>query len=535
MILILLANAVCVFALWKLGFADRGTAAAEPEPGPPAMAPAAQAATEPELHSGPPRAPDVVNARDAKLEARVEARVQAALEKAARETKGRVQPSEVTVAVHVRELAVPGELVALRADRSLRPASNLKLVTTAAALALLGPDYQFRTRFVSDAPIVEGRLAGDLVVRAAGDPLYDPEARGEVAELLKPALDALVAAGVRGIDGALVLDEGDFQAPEPGPAWPTEKDWWKEYCALAGGFSANAGCLTATVTAGDGVRARVEVLPRGHAYPERLGVRTVGAKQALDVRVGALHGTVVVEGSIPRDVPEWSARFAVSDPVDLFGRALLASFQARGITLRGGIVRARRPVGALERELAVVATPLARVLGPINTDSNNACADQLFLALGHEKFGRGTRAGGRAATAAALERLGLDPASLVQVDGSGLSRENRVTARQITALVDAVLCGNAAAAKLYLDSLAVGHETGTLDGRMKDARLAGRVRAKTGFINGTSALSGILDAEDGRTLVFSILVEYPPEGGLNQSVWKPMQDQICGELVRADG
>ncbi|MBK7877592.1 MAG: D-alanyl-D-alanine carboxypeptidase/D-alanyl-D-alanine-endopeptidase [Planctomycetes bacterium] len=528
MILILAANACCVFALWKLASSDAGASAAPPGD-------AASAPPVAELHSGPPRRPDVVNARDARLEARVEGRVRAALEKAARETKGRVQPSEVTVAVHVRELAVPGELVALHADRSLRPASNLKLVTTAAALALLGPEWEFRTPFVSDAPIVEGRLAGDLVVRASGDPLYDPEARGEVAELLAPALDALVAAGVRGIDGALVLDEGDFQAPEPGPAWPTEKEWWKEYCALAGGFSANAGCLTANVLAGEGTNARVDVRPRGHAFPERLGVRTVGAKQALDVRVGALNGTVVVEGSIPRDVPEWSARFAVADPVDLFGRVLLHAFQARCIAVRGGLVRARRPTTPRERELASLRSPLARVLVPINTDSNNACADQLFLALGHALAGRGTRAGGRAATASALERLGIDPASLVQVDGSGLSRENRVTARQITALVDAVLCGHPAAAELYLDSLAVGHETGTLDGRMKDQRLAGRVRAKTGFINGTSALSGILDAEDGRTLVFSILVEYPPEGGLNQTCWKPMQDQICAELVRADG
>ena len=86
-----------------------------------------------------------------------------------------------------------------------------------------------------------------------------------------------------------------------------------------------------------------------------------------------------------------------------------------------------------------------------------------------------------------------------------------------------------------MPSLAVGGSTGTLDGRMQDKKLAGRVHAKTGFIGGTSALSGFLDTLDGRTLVFSILVEYPPTEGLNKSCWKPMQDEICTELVESNG
>jgi D-alanyl-D-alanine carboxypeptidase/D-alanyl-D-alanine-endopeptidase (penicillin-binding protein 4) len=481
--------------------------------------------------------PALANERDPALEGRVRSIVANALAKAAKESGGKVQPSEVTVAVHVRELAVPGDLVALHADRPLRPASNLKLVTTAAALALLGPDWSFDTRFVTQAAVANGRLEGDLVVRAAGDPLFDPELGGAVEPLLVPALDALRAAGVRTIAGDLVLDEGTFQPAAPGPAWPSDKEWWKEHCALAAGFSANAGCLTATVRTGDGGRASVAVEPRGHGLPEKLSVRTVGAKSALSIRVGARTGTVIVDGSIPRDVPEWSDRFAVADPVELFGAVLRASLAKHGVKLEGTVVRARRPppLGAGERELARVSTPLCSVLGPINQDSNNACADQLFLALGHAAVGQGTRAGGRAATALALERLGLPAGDLVQVDGSGLSRDNRVGARQITALVDAVLRRDAESAELFLGSLAVGHASGTLDDRMKDPRLAGRVHAKTGFINGTSSLSGVLDAADGRTLVFSILVEYPNHPGLNQSCWKPMQDALCLALVEGDG
>lgn len=530
--LLLAANAACALFLWYALTADRGASAHAPADehalaDDHALAHAVARADVPEPS---PTRRALANDRDAQLTARIQARVDAAREKARSETKGKVQPGEVTIAVHVRELAVPGDVVAIAADRSLRPASNMKLVTTAAALVLLGPDWNFETKFTSAAPVENGHLRGDLVVRAGGDPLYDPAAAGEVDALLAPALDALVRAGIRAVDGALVLDENGFQPPEPGPSWPSG-DRWKEYCALAGGFSANAGCLTATVRTQGGGAAAVDVRPEFHGFPRKLAVRTVGAKQSLDVRVGALTGTVIVEGSIPSDVPAWEARFAVPDPVDLFGRVLGGALRARGIDVRGALVRERREPVAGERELARVATPLANVLEPINTHSNNACADQLFLALGHAQSGRGTREGGRAATASALQRLGLDAESLVQVDGSGLSRENRVSARQITALLDAVVAQGSRTARLYFDSLAVGHESGTLDGRMKSEALAGRVHAKTGFINGTSALSGFIDAHDGRTFAFSILVEYPPSGGLNQSVWKPMQDAICADIA----
>jgi D-alanyl-D-alanine carboxypeptidase/D-alanyl-D-alanine-endopeptidase (penicillin-binding protein 4) len=120
----------------------------------------------------------------------------------------------------------------------------------------------------------------------------------------------------------------------------------------------------------------------------------------------------------------------------------------------------------------------------------------------------------------------------VQVDGSGLSRANRVTARQVAALIEAVLLQDERSAAVYRESLAVAGERGTLSDRMEHSPARGRVRAKTGFIDGTSALSGIADAADGRQFVFSILVNFPIVQALNPSVWKPMQDAVCERLVR---
>ena len=482
---------------------------------------ASVAAPEPSVLAGP---------RGESLERDLRGIVGRWINKAGELSHGKLDRSNVTVAVHVRELGLgDGGSVGFEADRSLRPASNLKLVTTAAALVLLGPDWRFDTRFEAHGDLTGGALRGDLVCRAGGDPLYVVDARGAVGDAFDPVVQALRARGVRSITGDIVLDEGSFPEPGPGPEWPDPSQHWTEYCALAGGFSVNRGALTATVEAGAvGSAARVTVRPRGHGLRENIGVRTE-AKGRLNVRMHARTSGVLVKGTIPKSVTSWSESMAHPDPVELFGHVLSRALSDAGIVLEGRVRRERNAAGG--EVLAHLRSPLIDTLGPINRDSTNAVSDQVFLATGQAIVGDASRAGAARATAAALRRLGVSPAGLVQVDGSGLSRANRVTARQLTALLEAVFSGERETAQLYLESLALAGETGTLDDRMTDSPARARVRAKTGFIDGTSALSGVAFAEHGRAFVFSILVEYPPSGGMNTSVFKPMQDEICERLV----
>jgi D-alanyl-D-alanine carboxypeptidase/D-alanyl-D-alanine-endopeptidase (penicillin-binding protein 4) len=467
--------------------------------------------------------------RDATLERDLRAIVDEARAEATRLAGKGLEAAAVEVSVHVRELFPGGVEVDLDAGRPLRPASNVKLVTTAAALVLLGPSWHFDTAFEAGGPLRDGVLEGDLVVRAAGDPLYDPRAAGSVAALLEPAVAALRERGVRVVAGDLVLDEGSFAEPAPGPAWPDEGQRWAEYCAIAGGFSANRGCLTATVTPGKaGEPAAVRIAPRDHGLSEELRV-TTAASGALVVAMQARAGGVLVRGTIPAGAAPFVDSFAHPDPVELFGRALSGALSRGGVLVEGALRRERgRPAGEV---LAHLRTPLLDVLGPINTHSTNAVADQLFLALGNAVVGEGTREGGARATRLALERLGVSAEGLAQVDGSGLSRENRIGARQITALLAAVLALDETSSKAFRDSLAVAGESGTLEQRMRGQATRGRVRGKTGFIGGTSALSGVATARDGREWVFSILVNYPDVAGLNTRCWKPMQDRLCERLV----
>ena len=452
------------------------------------------------------------------------------IERARQRTGNKAHDGNVTVAVHVRELGGGSRAeVGFRADRSMRPASNMKLVTTAAALVLLGPNWSFDTQFEAVGPLQDGVLRGDLVVRAGGDSLFDPAAGGSVDHLLAPLVADLRARGLRAVQGDLVLDEGAFADPGPGPEWPDPGQHWAEYCALAGGFSANRGALTATVRAGSaGKPARVTVEPRDHGLVEHLGVRTAEGGR-LTVAMHARSSGVLVRGSISAGAREWSDSMAHPDPVELFGSVLSGALARGGVLLEGRMRRERdAPAG---RVLAHLRTSLVDQLAPINADSTNAVADQLFFATGNAVVGDGSRGGGAAATALALARLGVSSEGLVQVDGSGLSRANRVTAAQMTALIEAVLSADPQSGRAYLDSLALAGETGTLDERMREGPARARVRAKTGFIGGTSALSGVAQAGSGRSFVFSILVEYPNISGLNSSCWKPMQDEICELLV----
>jgi len=445
-------------------------------------------------------------------------------------SKGRVTPSEVTVAVHVRDLGTQRELLDLQGRAPLIPASNLKLLTVAAALTLLGPDAVFETVFEASATPVAGVLQGDLVVRAGGDPLYDESLRGGLDPWLESLAQQLGAAGIRRVSGRLVLDDSGWEQPGVPSGWPSARDHWQSYCALCAGFTANAGCLTATVTpTRASAAATVELLPAHTGLEHRVSVKTGARRSGNDVRVGATAKVATVGGTLAEGDPTFRADFAHPDPRALFAQAVLGGLARRGIAIDGGHVFEGAPTpGAI---VARWRTPMASVWVPILRDSNNSVADQLFLALAYAHTGFGDRQHGAAAVREALVRLGVDPGPLVVVDGSGLSKDDRCTAEQLCALLAALAAGPKTCLDAVIGALPVAGKDSKLSSRMRGTDAAGRVRAKTGFVNGASSLSGYVDTLAGGRLAFSILVNYPRVSGLNTAVWKPMQDELCGLFV----
>ncbi|MEX1023827.1 MAG: D-alanyl-D-alanine carboxypeptidase/D-alanyl-D-alanine-endopeptidase [Planctomycetota bacterium] len=495
------------------------------EPDAPAAveAPVSPAPAAPVVTSFVPRADDV-----GALGERVDSIVERWIGEASRRTAGQATARNVHVAVYAID-AERGTVFAEReASRSLTPASNLKLATTAAAMVALGPTGEIVTRFTSTGRVVQSTLTGDLVVHGAGDPLWHPEGRG--GERLDGVLERLASAGIRRIEGDVVLDTGTFEPPAAGPEWPSANQHWDDYCALAGAFSVHGGVLRAVVRPRENGRAAdVEVAPWPTGLDARINVLTkAGAR--LRVNVGATATRLTVTGELPPSERPYVAEFRHPDPIALFANVLLDRMKRVGIELTGSVLRdSGRPEG---RVLAELRSPVRDLLAPINADSVNGVADQLFFALGARIAGDGSRAGAARAVGKLLLRLGVSADGWNQVDGSGLSRANRVTARQLAMILVAVLQRDPETAELYRDSLALAGRRGTLEGRMRGGPAEGRAWGKTGWIRGVSALSGITTTTRGRDIVFSILVEYPPGlGGLNTHVFKPMQDELVELFV----
>ncbi|MGQ0551908.1 MAG: D-alanyl-D-alanine carboxypeptidase/D-alanyl-D-alanine endopeptidase [Planctomycetota bacterium] len=436
------------------------------------------------------------------------------------------------VAVAVRDLDSGELLFARNVDELLIPASNLKLITTAAALTMLGPEAVFETKFLSTTrPDSSGRLAGDLLVVGGGDPclrsdLLAPEGVRDPAELL---VDLLLSSGVKSLGGRLILDDSFFDQQWVHTDWkPADLD--NEFASPVGALSMHGNCLSVAI---DGLSARLATPTLG--YTLRTELRLADESNAF--RVGLLRpeasGSVLVRGEVGRSVGQRELLVPVVQPTEFFGRCLAAALQRREMLPSAGLLNqpgAAREAGQLQL-IAALRTPLENALTLANKDSDNSISDHLFKRLGALVVEDGSFAGGARAVATFLDATtGPAAADVVLRDGSGLSNKNRVTARVLVDTLAAMARSPAPVRDRFLRTLPVSGRDGSLRDRLREAPYAGAVRAKTGYISRSSSLSGYAHNPSGRSVAFSILINgYSPQQS-NTSM-KAIQDDICRALV----
>lgn len=420
----------------------------------------------------------------------------------------------VRTGVYVRDTENGEPLYAHRSGEAFTPASNMKILTAAAVLWGLGPSHEFVTRF--------SVRSNRLVVHASGDPNWITGTEHDPARILAGVAAQLRTAGIDAVAG-IDLDEGVFQGPGRPPNWPKNQlDLW--YCAPTDAFVMEQGTFRVRIAPTGGATADVALV----APPVSRGIQ--GAIQmtanAKDARYGAIDlvDSVKVNGRFPRRSSEVVIRNAVREPRDWFRAALASALESASIRIDPNAVTP-------DRELGAVRTPLAPALQRVLRDSSNFDAEQCVRALGARVAGDGSLRGGMAAVRTQLLALvGNLPPEVVLEDGSGLSRDNKVTPALLATVVREALRGPGSG--LFLASLPVGGESGTLDDRFTSKALAGRVMAKTGWINGCSSLSGVVKLDDGRLRIFSILMNYDPaRGGLNRQL-KALQEQMVEAVTR---
>lgn len=387
------------------------------------------------------------------------------------------------------------------ASAPLNPASTMKLVTTAAALELLGPSATWRTEVHLLGRLENGRLDGDLLLRGGGDPRL-------TLENLWLLLRDVRARGVRDITGDLVVDRSAFAVADIDPA-AFDGEPTRPYNQGPDALLLNFRAVRLTFVP-DPVSRAVRIL----AEPP---LRELGIANNLVVADGPCDAwperadadvvsmTLAFSGAFPLSCGEKVKHFSLLPPLD-YARALFDHLW-RGM---GGSFSGRARIGLAppgSRAFAAFESPtLQEVVRDVNKNSNNVMARQLYLSLSARNGNPASPEQSRAAVDAWLESRGLAMPELVMENGAGLSRTERVSARSLGRLLAAMW--NSPLGPELAASLPVAGVDGTLRRRFAGSPAAGRARLKTGLLGNVRALAGYVHGDAGRTLVVVSIVNH---------------------------
>ncbi|MBM3493098.1 MAG: D-alanyl-D-alanine carboxypeptidase/D-alanyl-D-alanine-endopeptidase [Armatimonadetes bacterium] len=411
-------------------------------------------------------------------------------------------------AVLVESLATGETWYERSPDILMLPASNQKLLTSAAALHLLGPDHRFETRVYSRAgALSKGRVHGDIVLKGGGDPFLDDEGIASLARQMR-------AKGVRSIDGGVIGDPSVFGEQGYGDGWAWD-DMTYYYSVPVSGLNHRSNVMRLRAIPGKAVGARADVVVEPtNLYGTvvslvRTAAKGVTPRLSVERRLGADH--VVVRGHVPMGIPigtSATVTVSVENPALYAATRLTQALREVGITVardpRAGAASTRRWKALAEHR----GETLTKVLARLNKPSDNLAAECLLRTLATARGKPGTVQNGRDEALAWYQSIGMQRRGIIMMDGSGLSRQNFVSARNLAILLRHMHRHPSAAA--FRDSLPVAGVDGTLRNRMKDTPAAANCRAKTGYVSNVSSLSGYVSTAAGEPLMFVMLMNNHP-------------------------
>lgn len=395
------------------------------------------------------------------------------------------------VGVEVMQASNGDVLFAHNAGVQFNPASNTKMLTTAAAMSYLGADFRYHTVLYGPAPDADGVVHGDVVLRGSGDPSLTTTDVAEIAS-------NLAAHGVQRIEGDLYADP-HFHARGHAPDDPGEGE---------GALILNRNTYAVHVRPGEiGHSAVVSVEPRVGLFGVENQATTVRGRRSR-LRIDSYRKDdrliVTVRGRIAESRGEYVDMRRLADGSLLAASVLRSALGDFGIEVTGRVRTGNVPSETILAEH--LSPPLADVCKLSNKPSNNFIAEAIYKTLGGELYGApGTLAKGTRAVMDFLTNSGIKPGSYKIVNGSGLTHENRITPADLASLLRKIYYDMSVAPD-FLASLAVAGIDGTIRNRFMGTDAVGLVRAKTGTLNGVSALSGYVGDKDD-VLIFSIFVE----------------------------
>jgi len=450
--------------------------------------------------------------------------------------------SSAMVGIKVVSLDTGKVLFEENATKLLRPASNMKLYTVAAALDRLSPDYRFSTSvYAYTRPDGSGIVHGNLTIYGRGDPSIAARFnKGDYFKSIDDLATRIAAAGVKRVEGDIVGDESYFIGPKYGSGWNWEDLTWY-YGAEITPLTANDNALDLFVKPGAAI-GQPALITTGPPDPlltivNKVTTSAKGSRREILIHRGLGENTITITGSIPLEDRGYTGGIGISHPALLFVYMLRTSLAHKGVTITGAS-RVSGPTAQptlitgvtisgqngsstssspFQNEIATLKSPpFSMIAAQTLKPSQNLYTELILRTLGKvtpppamtSNFTQTSEELGLEAVKSFLKSVGLRPEALVLDDGSGLSRNDMITAEASIQLL--TFMSKHRYATVFRDALPIGGVDGTLRNRFKGTPAENNVRAKTGSLSSAASLGGYLTTAGGEKLAFSIMVNNYP-------------------------
>ncbi len=437
------------------------------------------------------------------------------------------------IALHVTRIEDGEVLFSRNADQPFIPASNQKIVTAVAALDTLGHDYEFITTLRMSGEVRNGSLEGDLMLIGGGDPTLgspaigeDPTAQFEIwAEVLKKR-------GIKRINGDIIVDQSLFDDMHVHPDWPRNQ-LVRHYSAPLTAMIFQDNCIRISVRPGraPGTAATVEIYPPLDYIRIENTCRTGTGSNTIGIDRTEDSAGIIVWGEAMHRTGGWSGLVAAPNPSSFAGESFAYVLRTRGIEIEGSVRAKSKGTGSGENDTTLLArrrAPLTKALEIMLVDSQNLYAESLLKIMGARIHETGSWKSGADAVNSALKAREIGEENITVADGSGYSRNNRITAEAICELLTQLYKSGENEAKLKTLLPMAGAE-GTLANRLTGSDHAGRVHAKSGYISRVGSLSGYARTDAGKLVAFSIMINNFRRG--SNSDMRQIQDSIVKVLL----
>jgi D-alanyl-D-alanine carboxypeptidase/D-alanyl-D-alanine-endopeptidase (penicillin-binding protein 4) len=425
------------------------------------------------------------------------------------------------------------------AAKLLRPASNMKLYTVAAALDRLSPDYRFSTSvYASTPPDARGTVRGNLTIYGRGDPSIAARFNnGDYFKAIDDLATRIAAAGVKRVEGDIVGDESYFVGPKYGAGWNWEDLTWY-YGAEITPLTVNDNALDLFIKPGLAV-GQPAVITTGPPDPlltivNKVETSAKGVRREISIHRGLNENTITIKGTIPLEDRGYTGGIGISHPALLFIYLLRNSLAQKGVVISGK----SRTTGEISQPASIMDVPAVFNTGvpsPFSNEiatlqsppfsviaaqtlkpSQNLYTELILRTLGKvapppattSNLGQTSEELGIEAVKSFLKTVGIRPEALNLDDGSGLSRNDMITAEASVQLL--TFMSKHRYANVFRDALPIGGVDGTLRNRFRGTPAENNVRAKTGSLSSAVSLGGYVTTAAGEKLAFSIMVNNYP-------------------------